>query len=427
MSALSTIASAAKAAKRLDKIPAPNWEIRGERSVPMINEGGYRNVFTVEMTPDQFLSRTIEGERPDKYPRIIEGFLSGNPMSTPYLTAQWDDTKNVWVVLGHEGRHRARAVRELYGEDTKIPVQIVPYDSDGIGWTKSGSMPPFPEELKKAPITGVGAAAGGAIGVAAVGSPTEEAQAEQQSNSDTGPTSRGGYRSYTLPGGFKVKNAPDNATQFDLVYSFYKTSGEGKERARRLAGYNEATKAKEKGNRQQYVDILMQELANYPELDKELILKQVEVESTFNPLALSEAGAMGLMQLTEIHWGEGQFNPLDPVQNVKAGLAYLYKHYKEHKGDYAKAFAAYHSGQTDVRKWIRKYGENWRRGLGEYGRRYLRDILGEKATTSNVEAPPPSEEPQPKMSKLSPGIYLDEDSGKYFNIGDSGTMEELPA
>jgi hypothetical protein len=30
-----------------------------------------------------------------------------------------------------------------------------------------------------------------------------------------------------------------------------------------------------------------------------------------------------------------------------------------------------------------------------------------------------------KMSKLSPGIYLDEDSGKYFNIGENGTMEEL--
>jgi len=30
-----------------------------------------------------------------------------------------------------------------------------------------------------------------------------------------------------------------------------------------------------------------------------------------------------------------------------------------------------------------------------------------------------------KMTKLSPGIYLDEDSGKYFNIGENGTMEEL--
>lgn len=419
MSTLSAIASAAKAAKRLDKIPAPNWEIRGERSVPMINEGEYRNVFTVEMTPDEFLSRTIEGERPDKYPKIIEGFLSGNPMSTPYLTAQWDDTKNVWVVLGHEGRHRARAVRELYGEDTKIPVQIVPYDSDGIGWTKSGSMPPFPEELKKARITGVGAAAGAGVGVGTM----EESKA---SPNQSGPATRAGYRSYTLPGGFKVKNAPDNATQFDLVYSFYKTSGDGKERARRLALYNDATKAREKPNIQKYKDLLLKELANYPELDKELVLRQVQVESEFNPLALSEAGAMGLMQLTEIHWGKGQFNPLDPEQNIKAGLAYLYKLYKEHKGDYAKAFAGYHSGETDLRKWVRKYGKNWRRGLGRYGRRYLRDILGETPITSNEEAPPsPSEEPQPKMSKLSPGIYLDEDSGKYFNIGENGTMEEL--
>lgn len=32
-----------------------------------------------------------------------------------------------------------------------------------------------------------------------------------------------------------------------------------------------------------------------------------------------------------------------------------------------------------------------------------------------------------KMSKLSPGIYLDEDSGKYFNIGENGSMEELSA
>lgn len=32
-----------------------------------------------------------------------------------------------------------------------------------------------------------------------------------------------------------------------------------------------------------------------------------------------------------------------------------------------------------------------------------------------------------KMTKLSPGIYLDEDSGKYFNIGENGSMEELSA
>lgn len=258
-----------------------------------------------------------------------------------------------------------------------------------------------------------------------------EAQAEQQGNSATRPTKRGGYRNYTLPGGFKVKNAPDNATQLDLVYSFYKTSGEGKERARRLKEYNKATLEKEASNRAKYEDMVRREVAKYPDLDPELILRQVQVESSFNPYAVSEAGAIGLMQLMEIHWGDGQFNPLDPEENIKAGVAYFYGHLEEHKGDYAKAFAAYHSGQTNVRSWIRRYGKKWKQKLGQDGKKYLRDILGETPTTSNVEAPPstatPSEEPKPKMSKLSPGIYLDEDSGKYFNIGDSGTMEELPA
>ena len=51
---------------------------------------------------------------------------------------------------------------------------------------------------------------------------------------------------------------------------------------------------------------------------------------------------------------------------------------------------------------------------------------GEKKVTLPSELPPEPATPAPKAtSKLEPGVYLDEDSGKYYRINKDGTMEEL--
>jgi soluble lytic murein transglycosylase-like protein len=65
-------------------------------------------------------------------------------------------------------------------------------------------------------------------------------------------------------------------------------------------------------------------------LDPLLVLAVIEVESSFDPRALSAAGARGLMQLQEAtlrseiaRSGLGPGDPRDPVLNVQAGVRYL--------------------------------------------------------------------------------------------------------
>lgn len=211
------------------------------------------------------------------------------------------------------------------------------------------------------------AAAGGAVGLGMAGA-TDEAQAAE------GPPTRDGYRNYTLPGGFVVKSAPEDATAFDLAYSFYKTSGTGKERARRLIAYNRATLNQDKANRQTYEALLRKEAAKYDRISEQLVLAITQQESSFNSYAISEAGAMGLMQLTEIHWGKGQFNPFEPEQNIKAGVSYLNDMLDMFKGDMYKAVAAYNTGPTNLRGVIRRYGDKWKRHLNSETSKYLRDL-----------------------------------------------------
>ncbi len=81
-----------------------------------------------------------------------------------------------------------------------------------------------------------------------------------------------------------------------------------------------------------------------------------QTESTINPGAKSGAGAEGLYQLTPVAVTEinrmspGTIeDPLNPDQNAKGGLLY-YKKQLDTFGDPLKAYAAYHSGPTRVKR-----------------------------------------------------------------------------
>jgi soluble lytic murein transglycosylase len=92
------------------------------------------------------------------------------------------------------------------------------------------------------------------------------------------------------------------------------------------------------------------------DIDYRLVLAVIKAESGFNEKAVSQKGAMGLMQLmpSTAEWLNGNelsdeelFNP---NLNIKLGTAYLV--YLEKKFDFVFAIAAYNAGETRVSEWL---------------------------------------------------------------------------
>jgi len=85
------------------------------------------------------------------------------------------------------------------------------------------------------------------------------------------------------------------------------------------------------------------------DLDPRLVEAVMQVESGFNPKALSEKGAMGLMQLMPATARDlAVENPWDPNENVRAGTEYLRRMLDFFHGDVELALAAYNAGPNAV-------------------------------------------------------------------------------
>jgi hypothetical protein len=99
-------------------------------------------------------------------------------------------------------------------------------------------------------------------------------------------------------------------------------------------------------------DDLIIEAARIHDLDPRLIRSIVEVESAFNPRAVSPAGAKGLMQLRPILARELRVhNPFDPRQNIMGGARYLRQLLNMHDGDIRLALASYNAGPGNVTRY----------------------------------------------------------------------------
>ena len=131
-------------------------------------------------------------------------------------------------------------------------------------------------------------------------------------------------------------------------------------------------------------------------LDPLLVLAVIQVESGYDPAALSSAGAVGLMQLLPSTMqreakglGLDESNGLDPVDNVRAGVRYLRRCLDSYP-DPELALMAYNAGPNRLYGWIQAGGVVPAEVTG-----YARRVLAERRRLQRTLA----EEPGPRFAQ----------------------------
>lgn len=99
------------------------------------------------------------------------------------------------------------------------------------------------------------------------------------------------------------------------------------------------------------------------DFDEDMIYAVIRTESRFNPNAVSDVGATGLMQLMPDAYEWVRYRMKDerdityedmssPDYNIEYGT-YLLKLLYDEYGDYETALAAYHAGRGSVNNWLK--------------------------------------------------------------------------
>ena len=121
-------------------------------------------------------------------------------------------------------------------------------------------------------------------------------------------------------------------------------------------------------------DTYISNAARRYDVDPLLVKAVVKAESDFNQYAVSQKGALGLMQLMPDTISDmGVANPLDPEDNIMGGTRFLKKNLDRFNDDIELSLAAYNAGPERVETlgrapsfpetqgFIRKVLENYRR------------------------------------------------------------------
>lgn len=107
-------------------------------------------------------------------------------------------------------------------------------------------------------------------------------------------------------------------------------------------------------------------------IDPELFVRQIQMESGFNPRAKSSAGAVGIAQfMPSTAKGMGFTAGINPLRDLEMAAKLMAGHLKNNNGRYDLALAAYNAGQGNVNKHggVPPFKET---------QNYVRNILGNK-------------------------------------------------
>ncbi|MFO0775298.1 MAG: lytic transglycosylase domain-containing protein [Nitrospiraceae bacterium] len=98
-----------------------------------------------------------------------------------------------------------------------------------------------------------------------------------------------------------------------------------------------------------YYEPIIRHYAQWYGVDPALLTAVIRVESSFNPYAISEKGAMGLMQLMPDTMSQWRVNdPMNPHQNIRGGALHIRYLLHRFSDNLELAIAAYHAGPTQV-------------------------------------------------------------------------------
>jgi hypothetical protein len=111
-------------------------------------------------------------------------------------------------------------------------------------------------------------------------------------------------------------------------------------------------------------------------INPDYFVQQINVESGFNPNAVSPSGAVGIAQfLPSTAAGQG-VNPWDPVSALRGAARLMASYAAQYGGNYAMALAAYNAGGGTVNYAVNAGGAYWMNYLPAETRNYIRSIMG---------------------------------------------------
>jgi len=109
-------------------------------------------------------------------------------------------------------------------------------------------------------------------------------------------------------------------------------------------------------------------------INPDIFERQIQMESGFNPNAVSQAGAIGIAQIMPGTAAGWNVDPHDPVASLSAAATAMAHYYTTYQS-YPKALAAYNAGTSRLDMALARCGTSWRVCVPAETQRYIRAIM----------------------------------------------------
>jgi soluble lytic murein transglycosylase-like protein len=120
---------------------------------------------------------------------------------------------------------------------------------------------------------------------------------------------------------------------------------------------------------------LVQQDAFKAGISESLFVRQIDVESGFNPQAMSPSGAEGIAQFMPATAASLGIDPWNPTDALHGAAQLMARYTQTYGGDYTKTLAAYHAGQGALQEALRTCGTQWLRCLPTETQHYINEIM----------------------------------------------------